>query len=377
MMRLRLVIILVCLTGAVGTLPAQGTRLPNVRLLSAPALALPGRVDSGVPMTWTRINGQLTLVAFASWGGAPVRMVGPDIEHLQVAGDLVIAPHPGDGIWFESVIPDQVDGTWYAYYHHELPAHVCGRPDRSLPRIGAARSTDRGATWENLGIILEAPPGTDVCESTNRFVYGGVGDVSAMVDRDWQDVYLYYSAYGRDPRTQGVAVARLAWADRDSPRGRVTIWQGGAWVSPTLRPRAGDDLPAQWDYPAGTPLVAPTRPWHDGNVAADAFWGPSIHWNTFLERYVMLLNKARDESFNNEGIYISRGAARRPARLEYAGQDHEPGRLVSAGRRHGTRRRYGQVDGAARPLLPDRPIDARHRAQPALSRNSRLRGCLD
>ena len=34
-------------------------------------------------------------------------------------------------------------------------------------------------------------------------------------------------------------------------------------------------------------------------------WGPSIHWNTYLERYVMLLNRAKDESFNNEGIYVS------------------------------------------------------------------------
>lgn len=271
---------------------------PPMRFVDAPAFSVPGMVDSSVPMTWTRIDGQLTLVAFASWGGIPRRMVGPSLDRLQAAGDVTITPHPGDGIWIESVIADPSDTTWYAYYHHEAPALACGRPDRSIPRIGAARSTDRGATWENLGIILEAPPGSEACASTNRFIAGGVGDVSAMVDRDWRDVYLYFSSYGRDPQAQGVGLARLAWANRDNPRGRVAIWQNGAWLAPGGRSN-------DWDYPAGTPLVRVKSPWHDGSQAADAFWGPSIHWNTVLARYVMLLNRARDEAFNNEGIYVS------------------------------------------------------------------------
>lgn len=298
---------IVCLCGALSTsLPAQTTPLPTTRLVSAPEVAVPGRVDSSVPMTWTRIDGQLTLVAFASWGGAPMRMAGPNLEGLQVTGDVVLDPHPGNGVWFESVIADETDTTWYAYYHDELPAYVCGRPERSLPRIGAAVSTDRGVTWRNLGIILEAPPHTEVCSSLNRFVLGGVGDVSVMVDREWKDVYLYFSNYGRDPRSQGVLVARLPWADRDAPRGRVTVWQDGVWLPPVPRPLTGTDaVPLEWDYPAGTPLVPTTMPWHDGVVATNAFWGPSLHWNTSLQRYVMLLNRTRDEAFSNEGIYVS------------------------------------------------------------------------
>ena len=48
-----------------------------------------------------------------------------------------------------------------------------------------------------------------------------------------------------------------------------------------------------------------SQPWHDSNGGVDAFWGPSIHWNTYLERYVMLLSRAKNERLNNEGIYVS------------------------------------------------------------------------
>ena len=38
---------------------------------------------------------------------------------------------------------------------------------------------------------------------------------------------------------------------------------------------------------------------------ADAFWGPSVHWNRHLGRYVMLLNRAIDKDWTQEGIYVS------------------------------------------------------------------------
>ena len=139
---------------------------------------------------------------------------------------------------------------------------------------------------------------------------GGVGDVTAALDADGKDVYLYFSQYSRDGATQGVAVARLAWADRDAP---------------SARPRSGTTAPGcprsesrrrdiGWAYPAGTPLVRSNRPFHDRSATNDVFWGASIHWNTYLEQYVMLLNRAKDDQFGQEGIYVSFSPTLRAAR---------------------------------------------------------------
>jgi hypothetical protein len=234
-----------------------------------------------------------------------VRSTGADLERLQRGVPVGFTSHPGHGMWIESVVADDV-GVWYGYYHHERPADECGRPDRQLPRIGAARSDDQGRTWSDLGIVIDAPAASNVCDSSSRFVLGGVGDVSAALDDDRQNLYLYFSQYGRQASLQGVAAARLAWADRDAPAGKVTIWNDGAWL--TASPVLSDDnaeAPERWEYPAGSPLVPARQPFHDGANGADVYWGPSVHWNTHLERYVMLINRARDEQFNQDGIYVS------------------------------------------------------------------------
>ena len=44
---------------------------------------------------------------------------------------------------------------------------------------------------------------------------------------DGRDLYLYDSQYGKEPSAQGVALARLAWADRDAPVGQADIWHDG------------------------------------------------------------------------------------------------------------------------------------------------------
>lgn len=285
-----------CLAGASAQVPRQ----PSARFVSAPRLDLPGEIDSSNPAVWSLIDGIERLFVISSWGGIPIRSSGVSVESLQRGDPVAFVNHPGHGVWMEAIIPDQT-GTWYGYYHHERPADLCGRPDRQLPRVGALRSADAGRTWEDLGVIIDAPPGSDACDSANRFVLGGVGDVTAALDRSGNDLYLYFSQYSRDGASQGVAVARLAWADRDRPSGKVTIWNRGAWLAPT----ESSATDTGWAYPAGSPLVAATRPFHDRSTTNDVFWGASIHWNTYLEQYVMLLNRAKDDQFGQEGIYVS------------------------------------------------------------------------
>jgi len=217
----------------------------------------------------------------------------------------------------ESVVPD-FRGVLYGYYHNEMPS-PCGG-NRAVPRIGAARSFDGGRTWKHLGFVLEAAPGTTQCQSSNRYFVGGVGDFSAILDRDRQYLHIYFSSYVNQLAGQGVAAARMRWSDRDSPVGRVAVWDAGVWRYPDAEP----DGPLT--YPTPLPFLPAGGSWH-GRTGVDAFWGPSLHWNTFLERYVMLLNRARDGSFAQEGIYLSHAAS-----LDSPASWSAPQRLLAGGK---------------------------------------------
>jgi hypothetical protein len=173
-----------------------------------------------------------------------------------------------------------------------------------LPRIGAARSSDFGATWEDLGTILEAPPESYDCATANRYFVGGVGDFSAILDRDSRYLYFFFSQYADREGSQGVAVGRMPWAFRDRPRGRVSVWwRGMVWVPPR-RVMQDVEMPTEYTYSGGMPIYRVMDDWHAGQTV-DAFWGPSVHWNTFLEQYVMLLNRAVDNEWRQEGIYVA------------------------------------------------------------------------
>jgi hypothetical protein len=131
-----------------------------------------------------------------------------------------------------------------------------------------------------------------------------------MLDEKKEYLYIFYSQYPEEADEQGVAVARLQWADRDRPWGKTELWVNGIWDPDEGRRQLGEALPGQmrrleWTYPPATPLIAPTEPWHDGDDKVNAFWGPAVHWNTAIEQYVMLLNRAKNENYDQEGIYVS------------------------------------------------------------------------
>jgi hypothetical protein len=290
---------------------AQRAGIPTATLNYADALVLPGNVDSNSPVVWDRLDGRSELFVLTSFAGQPSRATGDYLTTLDPPVPIVIEPWPGGGVWMEAIVKDH-DG-WYGFYHNENQAFACGTRSLAYPRIGVARSEDFGQTWTDLGIILDLPPATFACGTRNRYFVGGVGDMSVLLDHSRRDLYIYFSQYARDPSQQGVGVARLAWADRDAPVGKLMVWSDGVWLPPSRVEDEDEDEDQdedeqsieRWVYPRATPLVAPNRPWHDTDPVVDAFWGPSIHWNAYLRQYVMLLNRANDELFSQEGIYVS------------------------------------------------------------------------
>jgi hypothetical protein len=278
----------------------------SASLTKASTIFLTGRVDSNSPAIWDLAGGRNLLHVFTSFDGLPNIAVGADVQRLGPPRSLALTGFEGGGYWLEAVVKN-VDGTLYGYYHQERQATYCTGPTKVIPRIGAARSTDHGFTWQNLGILLEAPPGTSDCATTNRFLLGGVGDLSVMLDPDSTDLYIFYSEYLRPVWGQGVGVARLLWADRDEPTGKVMVWRDGVW-QPARQFRqmhADGTTTLRFLYPTATPLYPTTDSWHDDDTSTDAFWGPSVHWNTYLQQYVMLLNRAKNSQFDQDGIYVS------------------------------------------------------------------------
>src|SRR5262249_56124526 len=109
-----------------------------------------GVTDCNSPAHWDGA----TLYVFNS-SAHPWRNAGPDLFHLNESHQPVqFDTEMSGGRWFESTWKDE-DGTLYGWYHSE-PAGICSErlPAKRLtaPRIGAARSADNGATWQDLGI---------------------------------------------------------------------------------------------------------------------------------------------------------------------------------------------------------------------------------
>jgi hypothetical protein len=244
----------------------------------------PGETDSNSPLHW---QGD-TLYAFHS-AGHPWRSGGPGLQHLgQSYLRCQYNNQTNGGRWIECTWKAN-DGILYGWYHFE-PTGLCPGTGLTAPRIGAVRSRDDGAHWEDLGVVLEAPPGTLNCATKNFYFAGGNGDFSIMADHRQRFLYFFISTYAGAISAQGVAVARMAYADRDHPVGRVWKFHQGKWTEPGIGGQVTPIFPAMTD-------------WH--RTDADAYWGPSIHWNTHLRCYVMLLNRAVDKDWTQEGVYVS------------------------------------------------------------------------
>ena len=193
-------------------------------------------------------------------------------------------------IWIESTWKDD-DGTLYGMYHYE-PDNVCFGNDHlpTAPKIGWLRSLDNGQSWQDLRFVLAADPADFRCDTKSPWDAGGEGDFSVILDRKKEYFYCFFSSYVKNFQEQGVGVARMRYADRDNPAGKAQKWYKGEFSEPGIGGHFTPIFPAKVD-------------WHGGN--ADILWGPAIHWNTYLNTFVILLNHASDSKMTQEGIYIT------------------------------------------------------------------------
>lgn len=243
--------------------------------------------DSSNALVWQENR----LIVFSSHE-RPFRSVGRSLFELERPAEPVRidsdSRRPPGGVWIESVHAHE--GRLYAWYHHE-PKNLPGvRPGLTAPRIGQMVSRDNGATWHDQGILAEAPASRLRLDTSNSYFCGGFGDFSVVPDLEHRFLYFLISQYDTDPAFQGIAVARLAFDDLDFPERRLSFWKDDAWQPGS---RSGP----------GTPIYKTTQDWHSRR--ANAFWGPSVHWNRELQLYILVMNHAISDGWEQDGIYLS------------------------------------------------------------------------
>lgn len=291
---------------------AQAPAAPVASLEPAPVLSFASHTDSNSPAVWSLVGGRQYLYVFNSVAGEATQSRGLALDKLAPLAKVRWSPAaPPGGSWFEAIVADTASSYWYGYYHNERENIVCPGTGKVIPSIGAARSSDRGATWRDLGFVLEAPPGTERCDTSNHYFVGGVGDFSVMLDREQKYVYFYYTQYVEQGADVGVAIGRMNWADRNSPKNRMQVWNLSAWLPGAYRRVTQPDgrVATQFVYRTATPTVRALDSWDGGTSKVDVFWGPAVHWNTALGLYVMLLNRASSEMWTQEGVYVSYGSS--------------------------------------------------------------------
>jgi len=244
---------------------------------------MPAPVDSNSPAFWR--DGQFHI--FNSTVKGPMLSSGASQFAIEDTASVQMTPVYNWPFWMEAVWQDP-NGLIYGWYHQEFGPCPAGNY-LAEPRIGAAVSYDGGKSFIDMGSIITTGEPVD-CKAQNGYTAGGVGDFSVVLDQQQQYFYFFYSSYGGQLANEGICVARMAYADRLFPNGKVWKYGQGAWSQQGI---GGEDAAI---FPAKARWQVPQT---------NSFWGPSIHWNTYLNKYVMLLNHSCcSPRYPQDGIYI-------------------------------------------------------------------------
>jgi hypothetical protein len=239
--------------------------------------------DSNSPAHWS--DGKIYVFTSV---GMPIRSEGYDQFSFRFSRAVLFDQYDRVFRWIESTWQDY-DGTLYAWYHYE-PGGVCEQEARTAPQIGALVSYDNGLSFYDLGIVLRSGDEPN-CDAANGYFAGGHGDFSVVLDRERKYFYFFFGNYGGDPARQGVAAARMSIDDLAGPVGKVWKYSDGDWNQPGLDGMVSPIFPVTVDW---------------GRADTDALWGPSVHFNLQLNRFVMLLTRSCcSPGWPPDGIYIS------------------------------------------------------------------------
>lgn len=215
------------------------------------------------------VNNKNRLWVQTSWWPDWRRYVGTTMDNIVQVENAVrdssfIQPHGDDAYWTGGIWADD-HGVWYAPVHIEYDYATPWSYPHWTRRMGLATSRDLGAHWHFEGDILTTDPTAPKPDPT--FSDFGDGDHRMFIDEPGGYAYLYYERGWSSPddgnlHDSYMAVARSRLRDRLAP-GSWEKWYDGAWSEPGL---------------GGL----------DSEVAAGATVFLSVHYNTYLRRYVLL-----------------------------------------------------------------------------------------
>lgn len=255
-----------------------------VAVRSAGSVRLPLVIDSNTQPTV--VGGALRI--YSSDGSPLINTLSFGFEPLSQEPVIIHGRTDPFPLWIESTWTDG-DGTVLGWYHQER-LDVCAGSSLTVPEIGALVSHDGGRTFHDLGIVLTSGDAPN-CSARNGYFAAGHGDFSVILDRQREFFYFLFGNYGGEAGSQGISIARLPFRSRFSPVGEVRKYFGGGWDEPGLGGRV-------------TPVFPATVSWAEENT--DSFWGPSVHWNHYLNAFVILMNRACCAPFwPQEGTYLS------------------------------------------------------------------------